>query len=286
MVKQTYDKAITEVFEWEGGYTNDAADPGGPTNWGITIFDARMYWKPDATAADVRAMPKSVASEIYVKHYADPVKYDLLPAGVDYAVLDYGINSGISRAAKVLQRISGAPVDGKIGLATVAAARAMDPADLVRRICDERLSFLQNLRTWPVFGKGWGRRVAGVKQTALGMVGKYSLPPMPEAPKTTPAPHASRDVVEGSAKAPEERPEGIPASQSQTIWAKITQFILGGGTIGAGTIFGIDWRIAVAVIVVMAGLSAFIIWHRLKRPDIKRGPVLTWLLGPPEAVEP
>ena len=77
--------------------------------------------------------------------------------------------------------------------------------------------------------------------------------------------------------------EGKPASQSQTIWAKIMQFILGGGTIGAGTIFGIDWRIAVAVIVVMAGLSAFIIWHRLKRPDIKRGPVLTWLLGPPEA---
>ena len=232
MVKQTYDKAITEVFEWEGGYTNDAADPGGPTNWGITIFDARMYWKPDATAADVRAMPKSVASEIYVKHYADPVKYDLLPAGVDYAVLDYGINSGISRAAKVLQRISGAPVDGKIGLATVAAARAMDPADLIRRICDERLSFLQNLRTWPVFGKGWGRRVAAVRQTALGMVGKYPLPPMPEVPKTAPAPHASRDVVERSAKAPEERP-GVPSlPKSTTIWGGITAVLSGmGGTI-------------------------------------------------------
>ena len=233
MVKQTYDKAITEVFEWEGGYTNDAADPGGPTNWGITIIDARMYWKSDATAADVRAMPKSVASEIYVKHYADPVKYDLLPAGVDYAVLDYGINSGISRAAKVLQRITGATVDGKIGLATVAAARAMDPADLVRRICDERLSFLQNLRTWPVFGKGWGRRVAGVRQTALGMVGKYPLPPMPEAPKTAPAPvEAKRDVIERGAKAPEERPEVPSLPKSTTIWGGITAVLSGmGGTI-------------------------------------------------------
>ncbi len=233
MVKQTYDVAITQVFEWEGGYTNDAADPGGPTNWGITIFDARMYWKPDATAADVRAMPKSVASEIYVKHYADPVKYNLLPAGVDYAVLDYGINSGIGRAAKVLQRITSATVDGKIGLATVAAARAMDPADLVRRICDERLGFLQGLGTWPVFGKGWGRRVAGVKQTALGMVGKYPLPPMPEAPKTAPAPvETKRDVIERGAKAPEEKPVVPPVANESTSWGGITAILSGlGGTI-------------------------------------------------------
>ena len=232
MVKQTYDAAISRVFEHEGGYTNDAADPGGPTNWGITIFDARMYWKPDATAADVRTMPKSVASEIYVKHYADPVKYDLLPAGVDYAVLDYGINSGIGRAAKVLQRITGAPVDGKIGLATVAAARAMDPTDLVSRIQDERLAFLQNLKTWPVFGKGWGRRVKEVRTTALGMVGKYPLPPMPEAPKGSPAPHASRDVVERGAKAPEEKPQINSLPKSTTIWGGITAVLSGmGGTI-------------------------------------------------------
>ena len=79
--------------------------------------------------------------------------------------------------------------------------------------------------------------------------------------------------------------EGKPASQSQTIWAKIMNFILGGGAVGGSAIFGMDWRIAVAVIAVMAALAAFIIWQRLKRPDIKRGPVLTWLLGPPEAVQ-
>jgi lysozyme family protein len=35
--------------------------------------------------------------------------------------------------------------------------------------CDERLRFLQALKTWPVFGAGWGRRVAEVKSTALKM---------------------------------------------------------------------------------------------------------------------
>jgi lysozyme family protein len=47
-MKQTYDEAMQKVFADEGGYTNEAADPGGPTNWGITIFDARLYWKKNA----------------------------------------------------------------------------------------------------------------------------------------------------------------------------------------------------------------------------------------------
>ncbi len=76
--------------------------------------------------------------------------------------------------------------------------------------------------------------------------------------------------------------EGKPVTESKSLWAKVTEFILGGGAIGAGSIFGIDWRVAIAVIVVLALLSGFIIWQRLKRPDIKRGPILTWLLGPPE----
>ena len=38
----------------EGGYTNHPADPGGPTNFGITIYDYRKYVKPGATAADVQ----------------------------------------------------------------------------------------------------------------------------------------------------------------------------------------------------------------------------------------
>ena len=98
----TYAPAMEQgVFLHEGGYTNDPRDPGGPTNWGITIYDARRYWKSNATAADVKAMPKSVAEAIYWPHYAVPLCYDDLPAGPDYAALDYGINSGVSRAAKV-----------------------------------------------------------------------------------------------------------------------------------------------------------------------------------------
>ena len=79
--------------------------PGGPTNWGITIHDARAYWKEDATAADVRNMPVEVAKDIYRSKYWDAMRCDELPAGVDYAVFDYGVNSGIGRAGKVLRRL-------------------------------------------------------------------------------------------------------------------------------------------------------------------------------------
>jgi uncharacterized protein (TIGR02594 family) len=172
MTASTYDEALKRVLAHEGGYTNHPSDPGGPTNWGITIQDARKYWKARATAADVQAMPVAVAKDIYRTRYAAPLRYDELPAGVDYAVLDYGINSGIARSAKVLQRIVGVEADGEIGDVTLAAVRARDPKVLVAAICDERMAFLQGLKTWPTFGRGWGRRVAEVRAAALVMAGK------------------------------------------------------------------------------------------------------------------
>ncbi|MEJ2435537.1 MAG: hypothetical protein P8Y53_21190 [Pseudolabrys sp.] len=62
------------------------------------------------------------------------------------------------------------------------AVAAHVPKQVVVAICDERLRFLKRLRTWPVFGRGWGRRVAEVKAVALAMATK--------APRTAPKPAA------------------------------------------------------------------------------------------------
>ena len=166
-MNKNYPFVIGQVLGWEGGYTNDPRDPGGPTNWGITIHDARTYWKKDATATDVKNMPKSVALQIYKSKYWDMLNGDQLPSGVDYAVMDYGVNSGIYRAARVLQKIVGTTQDGVIGLKTIAAAKKMDPVDVVKKICDERLAFLKSLKTWSAFGRGWARRVAGVRADGI-----------------------------------------------------------------------------------------------------------------------
>jgi lysozyme family protein len=169
MTASSYDASLRALLAHEGGYSNHPDDPGGPTNFGITIFDYRKYVKPDAGAADVKVMTLEEARSIYRAKYWDALRADDLPAGVDYAVFDYGVNSGIARAAKVLQRLVGVTGDGVIGPRTLAAAGAHEPNAIVTALCDERLKFLQSLHTWPVFGKGWGRRVAEVKTAALEM---------------------------------------------------------------------------------------------------------------------
>ena len=168
MTAATYAAAINRVFADEGGYTNDEADPGGATNWGITIIDARKYWKADAIPADVKAMPKAVASDIYRKHYATPMRYDDLPAGFDYSVLDAAINSGVGRAP--------AWAGKALGIATKAIDDVVKPANacndkvaLIQRYWGVRLAFLQGLGTWSHFGKGWGRRCAQGEAAAVKM---------------------------------------------------------------------------------------------------------------------
>jgi lysozyme family protein len=56
--------------------------------------------------------------------------------------------------------------------AVILAACARDAGQLIGAICDERLRFLKSLKTWSVFGKGWGRRVAEVRAAALAMAEK------------------------------------------------------------------------------------------------------------------
>lgn len=177
MAASTYDEALRRLLVHEGGYSNHPSDPGGPTNWGITIHDYRKYVKARATAADVRAMPVEVAKRIYRSKYWNAMRCDELPAGVDYAVFDYGVNSGIGRAGKVLRRLLAlAGNSSAVTDAVIAAASRRAPKPLIEAVCDERLAFLQGLRTWPVFGKGWGRRVREVRGAALAMAGKAGHP--------------------------------------------------------------------------------------------------------------
>lgn len=176
MATWTYDEALARLLAHEGGYCNHPADPGGPTNFGITIYDYRRYAKPDATAADVKAMTVDEAKRIYRAKYWDAQACDALPAGIDYAVFDYGVNSGIGRSKKVLQRVVGVTADGVLGPQTLRAAAQSDPKIVIAGICDERLRFLKGLRTWSVFGRGWSRRVAEVEAVALAFAANASAP--------------------------------------------------------------------------------------------------------------
>ena len=148
MASATYEAALKRLLAHEGGYSNHPSDPGGPTKFGITIHDYRTYVKPNATAADVRAMRVDEAKAIYRSKYWDAVRGDELPAGLDYAVFDYGVNSGTARAITVLRRLVGYPEKGRVTEALLAAVRKREAGELIARLSDERLAFLKQLKTW------------------------------------------------------------------------------------------------------------------------------------------
>jgi lysozyme family protein len=168
VMRSSYDQCLERVLAHEGGYTDDPRDPGGPTNFGITIYDYRKYVKAAATAADVRRMSLAEAKDIYRSKYWDALSCDDLPAGVDYTLFDYGVNSGIGRAGKVARRVLGlSDADWRINSDVIAALKKSEPTKVIVSINDERLQFLKSLRTWSAFGVGWGRRVAEVKAFSL-----------------------------------------------------------------------------------------------------------------------
>lgn len=166
-----FEASLRKLLAHEGGYVNHPADPGGMTNLGVTRRSWEQWTGKAVTEEDMRALTPAMVAPLYRAKYWDAVRGDDLPAGVDYAVFDAAVNSGPGQAAKWLQRAVGVADDGKIGKATLAAVRAQSAGIVVGKFSAQRMAFLQGLKTFPVFGKGWSRRVAEVNAVAHNMAG-------------------------------------------------------------------------------------------------------------------
>jgi lysozyme family protein len=168
-MKENFDAALKAILHHEGGFVNHPADPGGMTNLGVTkkVWEEWVGHEVDEKA--MRALTPELVGPMYKAKYWDKIKGDDLPDGVDYTVFDAAVNSGPGRAAKWLQSCVGVEPDGGIGPKTLAAVAAVAPAELVEDYAKRRLSFLMDLPHWGTFGKGWGRRVAEVQNTASSM---------------------------------------------------------------------------------------------------------------------
>lgn len=172
-MKRNFEPSLSLVLTHEGGYVDHPLDPGGATNLGITRRTIAAWrgiqpsWSLPKT--EVRALTRKEAGEIYKARYWDAVRGDDLPSGVDFAVFDYAVNSGVARAVKDLQRVSGARVDGVLGGMTLQAVGRHHPRTIIRRLVERRIGFLRRLRTWGSFGRGWTSRINSVLRHALEM---------------------------------------------------------------------------------------------------------------------
>lgn len=279
MTASNFDRALPLVLKHEGGYVNHPKDPGGATNKGVTqaTYNAWRRGKGQATQ-DVRLITSAEVAAIYRRQYWDAVRCDDLPPGVDYAAFDYAVNSGPGRAAKDLQRTVGASPDGSIGANTIAAVMASGtPAVVAARLCDRRLTFLKGLKTWATFGKGWARRVADVRSTAVAWAASAPLP-KPAEP-WTPPPAVPVDSVPTGAPPGSERADPADVAVSRTPEG-VGGIATGTGTIGAVvtetaqqltplTTFSeiIKW-VFVALMLAGVALTIWALWKRRKEAAV------------------
>jgi len=129
-------KSVEDIAEAiiarEGGYVNDPDDPGGATNFGVTIGTmARLGLDLDGdgrvTPADVKQLTRAQAKQIFVDHYFHRPGIGKLPAPLQATVFDMYVNSG-ANAVKILQRLLNdmgqrVSVDGVLGPQSLEAAR-------------------------------------------------------------------------------------------------------------------------------------------------------------------
>lgn len=165
-----FESCVNIVLQKEGGFVNHSADPGGATNYGITIKVLSEYRKTKVSIEDVQRLSIGEAKQIYFKNYWKPIQGDQLPIGVNLSVFDFAVNAGVSRAAKTLQKIVNVQQDGIIGLVTLKAVQTFDVEDMIERLADERVLFYKSLKTFSVFGKGWLRRTDLIKIASLEML--------------------------------------------------------------------------------------------------------------------
>lgn len=173
-MRQNFDACLRILLKHEGGYVNHPSDPGGMTNLGVTkaVYEAWVGHPVDEKT--MRGLTPAMVAPLYRKKYWDAVRGDELENGLDLAMFDYAVNSGVGRAVKTLQSCVGVPADGGFGpktMAAVAQFKGDTAKTLIEEVCDKRLDFLKSLKTWPVFGRGWERRVIEVKAEALKMLG-------------------------------------------------------------------------------------------------------------------
>jgi lysozyme family protein len=154
----TFARAVAYVLrpDVEGRLEEDPQDPGGVTHFGIS---QKAYPK-----LDVRALTSEQAEQLYHQDYWLLIQGDQLPDPIGFALFDLAVNSGVTPAIRLLQRVLDVTADGLIGAQTLHVAQTAAAKAVVRDLSEERLALMASQPNYAHDGKGWRRRVI---QTAI-----------------------------------------------------------------------------------------------------------------------
>lgn len=188
-----FERAQTFVKDYEGGFSDDPKDPGGATNWGITLRTLKAFRHAPVSVSDVRDLTYEEAKRIYFANYWTPLKCGTMPGPLALAVYNIGVHCGVGGSSEFLQRVLNArgatlKVDGDIGPNTLRAlVLDNDYPAVAKGMIDLYEARLRAHPHFEHFRRGFLRRVDGLRQT----VGEWfaelrDKPKTPDFPERVP----------------------------------------------------------------------------------------------------
>lgn len=173
-----FDKAIETVLSHEGFYSNDPADKGGATKYGVSLRFLQSLGESlgdidsdgDVDIQDIKSLTLDEAKRIYRSQWWDKFGYSQIrDDSLATKVLDLSINMGATQAHRLLQTainrlgIDKLVVDGKLGPKSFLAINRGYPTSLIiaKAYADEAARFYIDL----TFSR--------IRQMGLEQGGKY-----------------------------------------------------------------------------------------------------------------
>lgn len=166
---------IPHILKWEGGWSNDKADKGGPTMKGVTLAVYTAYCnkhgKGNPTQQQLKNISKKEWEDILKSMYWDRWKADQINnQSVANLLVDWLWTSGVY-GIKYPQQVLGVEDDGKVGPKTLAAVNNYpNQEELFNRLWSRRkqhFTAIANSRPDNAkFLKGWLNRLNDFKFVA------------------------------------------------------------------------------------------------------------------------
>lgn len=166
--------AVGIVLRHEGGLSNDKADPGGITKYGLSLRFLKQEkldidGDGEVDKDDIIHLDLAEADELYAKYWWDKYHYNnIKDLTLATKVFDASVNMGPSEAHKILKRAMNHIMDlpivesGDIDARTISLANHLNAKDLLENFRTEEkdvyMEIIERKPSLKVFESGWLRR--------------------------------------------------------------------------------------------------------------------------------